>query len=125
MGAEDEERSLATAPAGAVGPRETGTPPPPPPESVTIPSYRGIRDLVTIKDTAVLGIVCILSALIGLQLLWVPNDGFGGLVDYIGAFLWGFGLNELNKVALPTAVSQMGLPWYPATGSPGSQGPGE
>jgi len=47
---------------------------------------------------------------IGLRLLWATNDRFGSLADYIGAFLWGFGLHELNKMTMPdTALAKLGL----------------
>jgi hypothetical protein len=73
------------------------------------------------KDRQALYIVSGVSVLVGLQALWVPNNTFGGLLDYITVFLWGFGLHELNKVALPAAARRLQLPWYPQTGSPGQQ----
>ncbi|MDY7079259.1 MAG: hypothetical protein SXV54_20280 [Chloroflexota bacterium] len=76
-------------------------------------------------DILVMVLFSALTAFIGLQTLWVTNSGFGSLVDYIGALLWGFGLNELNQVALPSTVSQLHMPWYPKTQQPGSQGAGQ
>jgi hypothetical protein len=73
------------------------------------------------KDRQALYIVSVVSVLVGLQALWVTNSTFGGLVAYITVFLWGFGLHELNKVALPAAVQRLQLPWYPVTKQPGQE----
>jgi hypothetical protein len=62
------------------------------------------------KDNAVSLISIIVSALVGLQLLWVANATFGGLNDYITALVWGFGLHQLNETvrqAGPTAISSV------------------
>jgi hypothetical protein len=62
---------------------------------------------VQIFDVGVTIVVAIFSALIGIQLLWIPNPTFGGLNDYITALVWGFGLHQLNEVARqggPTAI---------------------
>jgi hypothetical protein len=116
MADEAGEARPAPAPGSGAGPSMAGQPLPELPESVSFPSLSRIRAEIKVKDMIALGLVSVLTSLIGLQLLWVPADGFGSLVDYIGAFLWGFGLNELNKVALPTTIAQMSLPWYPAGG---------
>ena len=50
-------------------------------------------------DLGVTLVVAFFSALIGIQLLWIPNLTFGGLNDYITALVWGFGLHQLNEVA--------------------------
>jgi hypothetical protein len=77
-----------------------------------------IIEVIRRKDRQALFIVSGVSVLVGLQALWVPNSTFGGLVDYITVFLWGFGLHELNKVALPAAARRLELPWYPQTEQP-------
>jgi hypothetical protein len=123
MADEEGEARLAAAPGGGVAPPVAREPLPEPPGAVSFPSLGQIRAEIKVKDMIALGLVSVLTSLIGLQLLWVPADGFGSLVDYIGAFLWGFGLNELNKVALPTAIAQMSLPWYPAGGSAPAEKP--
>ena len=39
----------------------------------------------------------------------VTSPAFGDFSDYIGAFLWGFGLHELNKLTMPEGLSKLGL----------------
>src|SRR5262249_50308557 len=62
------------------------------------------------KDKAVSVISIFVSALVGLQLLWVANATFGGLNDYITALVWGFGLHQLNETvrqAGPNAINSV------------------
>ncbi|MFL6235655.1 MAG: hypothetical protein ACJ76N_21160 [Thermoanaerobaculia bacterium] len=60
-------------------------------------------------DAIVAWIVCAVSVLVGLRVLWATSQTFGGLLDYIGAFLWGFGLHELNKLTMPEGLGKLGL----------------
>ena len=60
-------------------------------------------------DQLVAWIVSVVSVLVGLQVLWAASSTFGSLIDYIGAFLWGFGLHELNKIAMPDGLAKLGL----------------
>jgi hypothetical protein len=60
-------------------------------------------------DATVAWIVCAVSVLVGLRVLWATSQTFGDLSDYIGAFLWGFGLHELNKLTMPEGLSKLGL----------------
>ena len=75
------------------------------------------------RDRRALLIVSLVSVVVGISLLWVPDKTFGGLADYIAVFLWGFGLHQLNAVALPQAVRGQELPWFPAL--PQGQQPGQ
>lgn len=73
-----------------------------PVRSQTTERRRGIftpKRKVILLDLGVTAVVAIFSALIGIQLLWIPNLTFGGLNDYITALVWGFGLHQLNEVA--------------------------
>jgi hypothetical protein len=63
---------------------------------------------VTWTDRTFSIMTMLLSAIIGVQLLWVPNATWGGLNDYITALVWGFGLHQLNETARqsgPAAIS--------------------
>lgn len=60
-------------------------------------------------DGAVAWIVSAVSVLVGLRVLWATSPAFGSLIDYIGAFLWGFGLHELNKITMPEGLTKLGL----------------
>jgi hypothetical protein len=65
---------------------------------------------ISLKDDGVSIISIIVSALVGLQLLWVANATFGGLNDYITALVWGFGLHQLNETvrqAGPAAITSV------------------
>lgn len=61
------------------------------------------------NDRIVGWLISFVSVLLGLSLLWWTNETFGNLMDYIGAFLWGFGLHELNKIAQPAALAKTGF----------------
>ena len=64
------------------------------PEQATAEQVMGIvanRDRVV---TFVLGVVAVAA---GLNVLWVPNETWGGLDAYLVAFLWGFGLHQLGN----------------------------
>ncbi|HEY0511120.1 MAG TPA: hypothetical protein VGH73_04410 [Thermoanaerobaculia bacterium] len=60
-------------------------------------------------DRIVAWIVSAVSVLVGLRVLWAATPAFGSLIDYIGAFLWGFGLHELNKITMPDGLAKLGL----------------
>jgi hypothetical protein len=60
------------------------------------------------KDYAISGIAIVVSALVGLQLLWVANATFGALTDYITALVWGFGLHQLNETARQAGPAAIG-----------------
>lgn len=63
---------------------------------------------VGVRDFLVTVAVTLFSALIGIQLLWIPNLTFGGLNDYITALVWGFGLHQLNEVARQGGPASIG-----------------
>jgi len=85
----------------------------PPSARVTIPTLASIQWRIRFSDWMAFAIVTLLSVLIGLQILWAPKNDFGGLVDYITVFLWGFGLHALNSIAQPAALNRLGLAWRP------------
>jgi hypothetical protein len=86
---------------------------PPEPTPVSLSTLPELRAQVETKDLIAFGIIAIVSVVIGLQLLWVQKATFGGLADYITAFLWGFGLQELNKQVLPPTLTKLGLGGLP------------
>jgi hypothetical protein len=73
-----------------------------------LPSLRGLRYTLLLKDSIATLATAVLSSLVGLQLLWVGNPTFGSLGDYITVLLWGFGLHQLSEVtrqAGPAAIA--------------------
>jgi hypothetical protein len=107
-----EEAALAAA-AGA--PPDAPSPGAGPGDLPSTPRLPLVRDPGVIlqdvrsHDAIVAWIVCAVSVLVGLRVLWATSQTFGGLLDYIGAFLWGFGLHELNKLTMPEGLGKLGL----------------
>ena len=64
---------------------------------------------ILLHDRRVAWIVSAVSVLVGVRVLWATSPAFGSLIDYIGAFLWGFGLHELNKITMPEGLAKLGL----------------
>jgi hypothetical protein len=55
--------------------------------------------------------VIVLASVAGWAALWLPKSTFGaGGLDYVIAFLWGFGLNEAGVKFLTSAASTGVLP---------------
>ena len=93
--------SAASAPL-PMGPAALNELPPGPSKvPVDIPSLAAVRQRIARYDLVATLIMVFVSVLLGLNILWASSLTFGSLVDYIGAFLWGFGLHTLNQVALP------------------------
>lgn len=95
-----------------------------PPEKVDLPTWASIKRRIYYNDLIAFAIVTLLSVLIGLQILWAPENDFGSLVDYVTVFLWGFGLHAMNSIAQPAALKDFGLAWRPG-GSTKSTGSSE
>lgn len=92
--------------------------------SVSIPRSSELLKQDTWNKRYAFCIASIVTVAIGLQLLWANSaNGFGSLADYIGAMLWGFGLHQLNSVALPAAATQVGMPLLPASVTSGTTAP--
>jgi hypothetical protein len=60
------------------------------------------------NDLIALAITVFVAVVLGLQLLWANTADFGSPVDYISAFLWGFGLHELQQTAAPAVLARLG-----------------
>jgi hypothetical protein len=61
---------------------------------------------VTRRDLLIAGLVVLIAAATGLTSLWGANATFGGM-DYLGAFMWGFGLQSATgflQIANATGV---------------------
>lgn len=71
------------------------------------------------NDFLVTVLVAAITGILGLNALWANDLTFGDPIDYFLALLFGFGLHEINKVALPAAVQRLGLPYFPTS----KQGP--
>ncbi len=63
-------------------------------------SRQAYLDEIARRDSRVLWISIVTAALTGLTALWLPNGTWGGLLDYITAFLWGFGTVIVTSSAL-------------------------
>lgn len=98
---------LAANPPSALN----GIPPSPLSDAdVEIPSAAAILARIQLNDARAAGIAGTVTVLIGLATLWATNPTFGGGTDYLSAFIWGFGLSELNKLLVSATASQLALP---------------
>ena len=80
-----------------------------PPDRLFAAQEEVILGTIRRNDKIIGWLISFVSVLLGLSLLWWTNETFGNLMDYIGAFLWGFGLHELNKIAQPAALAKLGF----------------
>lgn len=94
--------------AGAAGTAEVAPGSTPPPgagqPAVLLPELLGrVRESATdlaartkCLDRWVDGLSILLAMLLGLQFVWGPNPTWGGLSDWLLAFLWGLGLHQVS-----------------------------
>lgn len=62
-----------------------------------IPSFDEISRYLLLTEVSITAIIMLLSTLVGLLTLYVPNATWGTTSDKILAFLWGFGLHTIAK----------------------------
>lgn len=80
---------------------------------IEIPKFTELSARLLFGDGIAFSIMVLVTILLGLQLLWAGKETFGTWEDYIGVFLWGFGLHQLNQVALPSQVNTFNVPLSP------------
>jgi hypothetical protein len=88
------------------------------PESVRLPDIGSLQRRIRLFDWVALVIVALVSVVVGLKSEWLTRNDFGSMGDYIHVFLWGFGLQAISTIALPTVYSKLGLTSFPAVGAP-------
>lgn len=93
---------------------------PPRPGAVPEARVRPVPSLLrrlAVSDKASWFATLAVSVLVGLQVLWLNRLDWGGLADFIYAFLWGFGLDVVGKGALEKLRAR--LPDDAVTARPG------
>lgn len=81
--------------------------------TIKIPPFKRISVQLLFGDGLAFIIIALVTVILGLQLLWAGKETFGTWEDYISVFLWGFGLHQLNQVALPAQVNSFNVPLSP------------
>src|SRR5207247_4225663 len=58
-------------------------------------------------DTAVSVAALVIAGVLGVSLLWVPNNTWGLPADWIAAMLWGLGLHQVAGAAFEGATAMV------------------
>lgn len=66
-------------------------------DQMSMKSLADINRQLMVADLISTFAIAVLSTLMGLLTLYLPDYSWGGLEDYIYAFLWGFGLHTVTK----------------------------